>query len=590
MTKGVGSFLFLALAVATYGQSAVIKEIVVRGNERVQSEAIRAAMRSAEGRPYIESELERDRQSLYNLGVFKDVKIFGRPLNDTEVQVIVDVAENPVIKEISVIGNSVIKTEDILKVVTQQKDQLLNLNSRRPTADAIRALYDSKGYFAEVDFPTNPDQPGSMVIMVIETTVNDIVITGLTRTRKRVLDRLIKTEIGKPLNEVTWANDFRRVNSTQWFERIQPGIRPAQEIGKVDLLLDLKETRTARFDVGVALDPRSKLAGTFRISDTNFRGQGQTFGASLQQDTFGSGASATLDFTDPFYDRFDTTMTAQVYSRVNNYFADFGTGSSLNSDERFDERRTGASLSFTRPIKGIDFTLGTQFDTVEAVNLSLRNPTYVRQDGQVTKFLIQASRDRRDVPLDPFEGDFFRASIEPGISKINKIGGEVASYTDALGTNSFMRTTVEYKAFFSKRPADRRKLSDPRPVLATRARFGTITGTVPFYEQLFVGGSDSLRGYPDQRFWGKTALSGSLEMRIPAPGTDALTMVGFIDYGGAWGGYSGISTFDQSSAFKMHLGYGAGLGFRTPLGLIRVDFGFTPEGKSRTHFTVGGTF
>lgn len=569
----------------------VIKEIVVRGNNRVSTEAIRANMRAAEGRPFLQGELEADQRSLRNQGVFQEVRVFSRQLSDTEVQVIVDVLENPMVKEISVMGNSVIKTEDILKVVTQQRNQLLNFNAERPTEEAIANLYRQRGYFAEIEFPRMPDQPETMVILVIELTINDIIVTGLRRTSPRVIDRLIKSEVGKPLNENTWVGDIRRLRSTQWFEKVDPGDRPAQEIGRRDMLIDLKETRTARFDIGVALDPQSRLAGTLAVSDSNFRGNGQTIGARFQQDTFGSGASLSLEFSDPFLDDRGTNLSAALYSRVNSYFTTFGTGTSLGRDDRFDERRTGGSFNLGRPLRGdLNGTFGVSFEEVGAVNFAATRPDFIQQDGQLAKLLFQISQDRRDVPLDPFEGDYIRFSVEPGFSNINRIGGSVATFTDILGANSFVRTTAEYKAFFSRRPRDSRRLLDPRMVLATRARLGTISGTVPFYEQLFIGGSDSLRGYEDQRFWGKNAFLASAELRIPAPGTDAMTLIPFIDYGGAWGGYGGIGEFDQSDSLRLKLGYGIGIGFKTPLGPIRVDFGFRGEGGSRTHFSIGGSF
>ncbi|MBL8060378.1 MAG: BamA/TamA family outer membrane protein [Chthonomonas sp.] len=593
MPKGVGTLLLFALAATMHAQSTmVIKEILVRGNNRITTEAIRANMRAAEGRPFIADELERDQNTLRAQGVFKDVKVFSRQLSDSEVQIIVDIEENPVVKEISIMGNSVIKTEEILKLVTQQKDALLNFNARRPTAEAIRSLYDQRGYFAEVDFPTMADQPETMVILVIETTINDIIVTGLTRTKSRVVQRMIKSKVGEPLNESTWASDVRRIRSTQWFEKADPGLRPAAEIGKVDLLMDLKETRTAKFDVGVAMDPSSRLAGTFAISDSNFRGMGQNLGARIQQDTFGSGASVSFDFGDPYFDKNDTAIQFSVYSRVQSYFASFGSSSStLSRDDRFDERRTGGAFNASRPLKGGFYgTLGFSLENIRAINLSSSSAEYIRQDGSLLRGILQLSRDRRDVPLDPFEGDYFRASVEPGISKIDTIGGSVASFTDVLGKNPFVRTTMEYKAFYSRRPADRRKLTDPRPVLAFRSRMGMISGDVPFYEQMFIGGSDSLRGYAEQRFWGKNAIVASAEYRYPMPMSDAFTVIGFVDYGGAWGGYPGISNFSQSDSMKLHLGYGAGVGFRTPLGSIRIDFGFRPDGGSRTHFSIGGSF
>lgn len=130
---------------------------------------------------------------------------------------------------------------------------------------------------------------------------------------------------------------------------------------------------------------------------------------------------------------------------------------------------------------------------------------------------------------------------------------------------------------------------DPRQVIALRARAGYIKGTTPFFEQLFVGGADSLRGYPDQRYWGNRMLSASAEYRYPIQKSFNLT--GFVDYGGAWGGsYPALNDFVQSSKMDLHLGYGVGVGFRTPLGPIRIDFGFNTQGGSRTHFSIGTSF
>lgn len=601
MSKGIGTLsLLLVLAAAAHAQTnIVIKEVLIRGNERITTEAVKANMRSTEGRPLIQADLERDQQSLRILGVFKDVKVFSRALSDTEVQIIVDVAENPVVKEISVSGNTAITTEAILKVVTQQSGQILNLNNRKTTADAIRALYEEKGFFADVDFPPNPDAPETMSVLVIETTVNDVVITGLHKTRRYVVDRLLKTEPGKPFNVKTWASDYRRLATTQWFESVTPTERPTGTIGRFDLLLDVKEQRTALFDVGVALDPRSRLAGTIRVRDQNFRGMGQQIGMNFQQDTFGSGASVSLDYSDPFFDNRDSQIGGSIYSRVNSYFTSFGSGgSNIDPDERFDERRTGANLNFSRGSNDVfATTLGLSYDEIRSVNVSTTNTDFIQQDGRLWKFLLQGVRDRRDVPLDPFSGDYLRFSVEPGLADISKIGGTVAGFTDVLGKNTFVRTTAEYKGFFSKEPKPKpnmteeevRKLATkPRDVLATRLRLGTITGTTPFYEQLFIGGADSLRGYAEQRFWGKTAMLGTLEYRKPIQ--DNFRIIGFVDYGGAWGGYGAINNFSQSDKVKLNLGYGAGLGFTTPLGQIRIDFGFTPDGGSRTHFTIGGSF
>lgn len=587
----------LLLALALVGQalaqdSGTIKDIVIRGNASIAREAILSAMRSKEGGAFLQGQLAQDEAAVRDLGFFKDVKILSRETEAGSWQLIVEVEENPVIKEIRITGSTVFKTEVLLPLVTQPVDKVFNFNTVLPTTEAISKKYQEKGYFARVDVVPLTDSPNTLNLVVVERAVNDILLQGLTRTRPSVVRRMLKTKPGRAFNEETWIIDRRRLESTQWFESIEAKTRQTDEIGKFDLLMDFKEARTAQIGVGLSLDPRSRLAGSIRYSDTNFNGTGQTTGITFTQDTGGAGASINLDYINPFMDSRETSMALRAYSRVNSYFNGIGIGSqdSPNGDQRFDERRTGGSVAFGRPF-GNDWSgsIGATFESIKTINLQQTGSTnYIQQDGELGVLSFGFTRDRRDVPLDPAEGDYFRLLVEPAMSNITKIGGDVGDVTDVLGRHSFVRNTVEYKAFFSKRPPKDKPIDTPRHVIAFRARYGVISGTVPFFEQFFVGGSDSLRGYSDQRFWGKQQFVSSLEYRFPIQKT--FNIIPFVDYGGAWGGYGTINDFTQNKDPRFYMGYGLGIGFKTPLGAIRIDFGFNQQGGNRTHFTIGGSF
>ncbi len=149
--------------------------------------------------------------------------------------------------------------------------------------------------------------------------------------------------------------------------------------------------------------------------------------------------------------------------------------------------------------------------------------------------------------------------------------------------------SAEYRAYFSSgppRPLD--ELDAPRKTLAFRARVGTIVGPIPFFEQYFAGGADTVRGYDEDRYWGKNTLLTTVEYRFPIQ--KAFSLILFVDYGGAWGGYGSVNTFTQASGFNMHIGYGPGIAFKTPLGLIRLDLGINEHGGTRTHFQIGPSF
>jgi outer membrane protein insertion porin family len=581
------------LTQAAWAQSAeVVKEVVVRGNVHVSRDNILTAMSLGEGKPYLESRINSDQQSILDLGLFKDVKVLSDRLTNSDWRIIVEVAENPFIREVRVTGNTVLLSKDLLPLVTQPLNAVFNTRTQRTTADNIVAAYEKRGYFVDIDVAPLEDSPGTLNITVFEPIVNDIVITGLRNTRPRTINRLIRTKPGTAFNIEQWQLDMRRLQSTQWFEDVQIADRAVEgKRNQFDLLMDVKEMRSAQFIVGASLDPRSRLAGQVRLVDSNFRGTGQTVGASVQQDTAGTGTSLELDYTNPFFDSRDTTFSIRAYSRAVNYFTGSGIGNSSSpTDERFDERRTGGQVAFTRPFRKIySATLGVGGESINTINLRTGTTNdFIQQDGSILKFLGSVQYDRRDVPLDPQWGDFASITLEPAFTNITRIGGNVAQNTELLGRGRFLRTTADYRLFLSKKPKDRRKLGDARPVVAVRARVGYIKGTAPFFEQFFAGGGDSIRGYPEQRFWGNKLAVGTIEYRQPVQKN--FTAVAFADYGTAWGGYGTLNNFVQSRSPKFRLGYGIGVGFRTPLGPIRIDFGFNQEGGSRTHFSVGGFF
>ncbi|HMS56507.1 MAG TPA: BamA/TamA family outer membrane protein [Fimbriimonadaceae bacterium] len=586
-------FLILTLVCSAFAQQpSIITEIDIRGNTAVTKDAILSRMRTKVGQPYVQAQLDQDKLAVENMGFFKAVDVRAIPLEGDNWKILVEVSEYPVVKEIRIVGNTVMKTEELLKVITVQVGQPFNLTEQRPSAEAIFKAYSAKGYFGLVEqLEPLEDSPGTVSIVVREMMVNSVGVQGNTRTKSRVFDRLIKTRPGEVYNIKKWDDDLRRIFSTQWFEKVVPVETDAPQGFAKDLVVDVKEARTGDAVVGLSVDPRSNFAGSIRLSDRNFRGTGQTVGISYLQTISGGGASIDLDYTNPFIDNRDTSLSVSLYSRLLYRFSGSGFGgSSSPTDERFTERRTGGAFSLTRPLSAnTSGTVGLRFEGIKTSDLGTTNAnSFIQQDGDVGVLTIGWNRNTRDVDFDPARGDYVLASIEPGYSNIKRVGGAFPD-TSLLGNSTFLRGTVEYRTYWSDQaPRTSRELDQPRRVLAFRARGGTVTGKVPFFEQYFVGGAESLRGYQDDRFWGKTFLATTLEYRYPIQ--KSFNAVAFIDAAGAWGGYGAVNDFSQSSKFKMNVGYGLGFSFRTPLGPIRLDFGFNSRGGSRTHFLIGTSF
>lgn len=591
----------MALVAFGQAQASVVKEILVSGNKRVSKEAILATLRTKVGQPYIQDNLDHDRQTLLDQGFFQSADVRATPLEGNDWRVTVSVRENPEIREIRIVGNSAIKTEEILAAIQPffKSGDVYNENSRRPADRAIRDLYSKKGFglYAIEDFGPLAESPETLNVSLIEARVGTIAVQGNRITKDKIIRRLIKTKSGETFSITKWTNDLRRLYNTQWFETVdsQDNVNTdaTQDLGRVDLTAVVKEMRSGQFNVGLQLDPRNSLAGIIRLSDSNFRGTGQSVGVNWTQATRGSGPSVDLDYSNPLFDNKDTALRVSVYSRLvfrfSNAFAANNTTTNTTGDQ-YVERRTGATLGFTRPVKdNISVGLSARYERVKTDNVSTA-PTdqFIQQDGDVAVLSFGGVQNRRDRDIDATRGDWLRIEFEPGYSNITNIGGAATSNTDILGSNTFFRSSLEYRKYFSSGPPLGKDLSASRKVLATRIRYGTISGKVPFFEQYFAGGSDTVRGYTEDRFWGRQQFISTAELRIPLQ--KAFSLTGFVDYGGAWGGYGSVNNLAQSNTPRLHLGYGAGLSFRTPLGPIRLDFGFDEKGQGRTHFLIGTSF
>lgn len=581
-----------------YGQGTVIiRDITIRGNEAISVDAIRAAMRSQPGQPVTANLLLADEDSIRDMGFFLDVRVLSRNISETEAEVIVEVEENPVVREVRIDGNTVIGTERLYEIITQVQPLGLVYNNRnaRQIRDVIAAAYADEGFFIEIDqLGPDPDSRNTLLVSLIEPMVNEIRIEGLTRTRQSVIERIIKTRPGQPYSVRQWRRDVEEVYYTYWFEDIRTREEQADQPGHYNLILEVTEARTGQISAGVALDPQSRIVGTLTYNDSNFMGMGQSLGVQLSQSTVGSGPSAEIAYSNRYFDNIGTWVSASVYSKVVYNFSGTGLGpfdGPLGGSSRFDERRTGGQFTFGRTFDDIyNASIGLRFENIETLSLS-SDPAveFIQQDGELAVFQLGLDRDTRFPRNDPYEGSLTSLLIEPGFSNIRRIGGNVGDFDDILGNNTFVRGTVEYRNYWKMREIpDDAPFDTVVPVIAFRARYAHIEGTVPFFEQLFVGGTGSLRGYPNQRFWGDRAVLATIEYRHPIQST--ITLIGFADYGGAWGGYGSINEFQQSSRPDLRLGYGVGVSFRSPIGPIRLDFAFNQDGGSRTHFSFGTSF
>jgi outer membrane protein assembly factor BamA len=124
-------------------------------------------------------------------------------------------------------------------------------------------------------------------------------------------------------------------------------------------------------------------------------------------------------------------------------------------------------------------------------------------------------------------------------------------------------------------------------VLALRGQLARSNTALPLAEQVLLGGSESLRGYPTGYRAGDNMASGTIEIRQPLNSPLSVGRFGvkaFVDAGTTWsaGRRMGDQPFDR--------GIGGGVYFGAGPFVMDLDVAWPEEGKPRAHFGMGVTF
>lgn len=571
-------------------QERRVESVAVRGLRNISETAVITALRLKPGEPFTEATLESDRRAILAMGLFSDVRPRVEQ-TETGVRVEFEVVENPLIREVRFTGNTVFSAEQLLEVVRNKPGFVFNTNFAESDIRAIRDTYQRAGYLVLPEGYTPPDyENGILTIALSELRVGEIRVEGNTKTRTNVILRELRTKPGDLFNTQRFQRDVSRLYNTGYFDQITPEDSLAAP-GVIDLTLKVKERPTGRLNVGFAIDSRRRLIGLAEVFETNFRGTGRTVGINFQSTGGRNGSSIEVLFTEPYLDRHRTALSVSLYNKLVYRFTSnfFGGQLDPNLEQQYDERRRGITLGLSRPLSELlTASVGLRAEDVNTNRVATnQGGGFIRQDGTLTSLSLRGVYNNRDFDLDPAQGQYLALALEPGFTNIRSAEQQfIDSGVVKLGQSSFLRASIDYRLYYS--PQGRRtQPDDRRQVFAIRAYYGTISGTVPFFEQFFIGGAETLRGYPEDRFWGKNAALLSVEFRQPIE--KAFTAVFFVDIGHAWGGYPSVNDFTQRDSFRPEIGYGLGVRVRTPLGPLRIDYGIGRDG-GRTHFSVGQVF
>lgn len=483
-------------------------------------------------------------------------------------------------------GNTVLTDEELHQIIGIDQGQLLTTTELEEGIKAITQAYQDRGYLAIVaeDVVSEFQETGVLTIPIIEVTIAEVRFEGLQRTRDFAIRRLLETQPGVLYNIALIRRDAERLFSLNIFESINARLEQAEQLGQVIVIWQLVELeRTGYITLGGSYSSRDSLVGSVIITQSNFRGRAEQLRLIASIDSIDGRFGWELYYFNPWVAE-RTSMALRTFNIVRYRFSE-DLVNEPDTDRYFERRRGGQvlfgrSLTNTRRLVG-----GLRFENLNVSNLPVEffEGDVPPEDGSVTAVSMEYATDLRDSAVYPTRGKLRRTFIEPGYVNL-----------DDNGTNWIVKSSTEIRRFYaldhiSALPG---QASERRPrVIAVRLQIGTSIGDLPFFEQYFVGGMGSLRGYLEGRFWGEHMALGSIEYRHPLG--RALTGIAFVDVGDAWGSpfqfQPDVDTdFGQHRNFSPRAGAGVGIRYTSEFGALGLDFAWGEE--FRTHFTFGETF
>ncbi len=143
-----------------------IAGISIRGNQRIEAQAIEKELKSKTGEPYIPEYLDQDIRAIFKMGFFSDVRLEVKQNPQGKLITFV-VEERPFVKRIDFKGYKEIKEEDLKEQLTIKPFTILNLNTVSETQEKLTAFYQSKGYYnVRITYSVTYEDKGQAAVVV----------------------------------------------------------------------------------------------------------------------------------------------------------------------------------------------------------------------------------------------------------------------------------------------------------------------------------------------------------------------------------------------------------------------------------------
>ncbi len=477
--------------------------------------------------------------NLYRRGDFSDVS--AQVLRRTDETVLrFELTLNPVLQEVVFHGNTLLCDDSLRCFFEPLLQRPINVRAARSAFENMIGRYRSAGFsLARVDRVLFDKQTGTAHIYLSEGVIQDVVITGLKKTRRYVVNRELSFHRGDLFRMEKARSSLENIIATGLFSTVNLHIDSRSNLHNVHLRLQERPSTLIRF--GLRFDTERSARVFAELADENFRGSGDDLTAHLQYG--GRDVRAAVNYS---ADRiFQSLLTAR-----------FNLHHLRSSHYAYRNlRRTGEYL---RIASGLEAEVGRQMERfgtfsaflrLEEIDLdSLDGYGFDRGRMRLSTVGLKTVVDTRDqVPFATSgKHHIFFYEVSSG-----RILGADASYFKV------MNQLATYNTF-------RR-----RHTFAPKIIWGTSDLMAPFSEQFRIGGQRSFLGLKEGQLWGRYMFQAGVEYRCLL--RRVWTMPFYLslrgDMAAAWNRLSAVQKTDFIS------GGGVEFSLMTPAGPLQLAYG-----------------
>lgn len=596
---------------------------------------------------FIREDFEEDKQKLvdkYNSLGYRDFKILADSVshnedNTIDLNLYVDEGDKYYFRNIEWTGNTVYSSEQLNQVLGIEKGDVFNqeiLNTKLnydPNGTDVSSLYLDNGYLFFNVTPVEVNVENDSIDMELrvfegeQATIDEVSISGNTRTNDHVVLRELRTKPGQLFSRNDIIRSTRELSQLKYFnsETIKPVPKPNPKKGTVDIEYQVEETSSDQIELSGGWG-YGRLIGTLGLTFNNFStsrffdkeawrpiptGDGQKLRLKVQ--SYGKGyLSYSASFTEPWVGGSKPNSLTLSYNH--SLFGDAFTSS-------------GSSYSFQ--IDGVTVALGKRLNwpddfftlrqSLKFERYKLKNYTQIFSFGNgngnynTISYNIKFGRNSIDAPIFPRNGSDVSLSLEltPPYSAFKD-----KDYSSMSPQNKF--EWLEYHKWKFKGKWFKKLVGDL--VISFQSQYGFLghynqdIGTVPF-DRYYLGGDGltgyrnydgreiiSMRGYSNysltpnyymnDNLGGAVYNKNSIELRYPISlkPSSTIYVLGFMEAGNSW------LNFDKFKPFRLYRSAGVGLRVFLPMfGMLGIDWGYgfdqvpgMPDAnKGQFHFTIG---